>query len=267
MLADQRWPPINAPWRGVQTKGRARITESAAEFRMFDVDEIAARLELLVAGQFVDRADGGIRQPQGLGALGQLIAVLVFHPFVQNLVKPFAICPAVAVVAPLRFGQFLRFAVAAGPFQKRVPVAGDRVHYIPVAASRDPEATKPMHRAITARYIVLAEVTPRQMLDRRRCRLLETDVDPLARPTAVAGEQGTHNRDHRVMAAGMVRLQTQGPDRPLLRISAYVKHPAQSRQDRIVGLIIAPRPGLTEGRDRAENQRRVDLTQSIPSQA
>ena len=133
---------------------------------------------------------------------------------------------------------------------QRIPIARNGMHHIAVAALPTLKPAHPMHRAVTPRDIAFAKITPRQMLHRRRRRFLDADVNPLAGGVDGPRKQRPHDADHGVITARMVGLQTDRPHRLIAWITAHVQHPAQRREHRVLGLVVAIRPGLSERRDR-----------------
>src|SRR6202795_2580656 len=87
MLAEDRRTSGNAPRGAVEQIRRARVAELAPELRMLDLDEEAARSELLVVEQRLGRADRRVGLAQKLGAFDQFFARVVFGPIVENVEK------------------------------------------------------------------------------------------------------------------------------------------------------------------------------------
>ena len=141
------------------------------------------------------------------------------------------------------------------------------MHDVAVAAFADAKVAAPMKRAPARLDLAGAEVAAGDVLDGGDGGLLHAQVDPLADPIAVAREKGAHGRDGGVIGGRMIRLQTPRADRGATRPAVDVEHPAKRREHGVIGGEVAVGAGLTERRDRQQDQRGIGGVQRLPSEA
>src|ERR1700733_200890 len=172
MLARQRRPSRDEPWRAVEKIWRARITEPAAELGMLNLDEEAAVDELLVVEQRLGRPHGRVGLAQQLRALEQFVARIILHPIVEHFEN--MLCHQVAVHRLLIVWRVEVGALAIGldPFDERGPIAERAMHDVAVAAFADAKKPAPVQSAAARLGLVALEVYTRHVSERRGRRLL-----------------------------------------------------------------------------------------------
>src|SRR5271155_725299 len=98
------------------------------------------------------------------------------------------------------------------------------MHDVAVAAFADAKNPAPVQSSAARLGLVALEVPSRDVLDRRRRRLLHAEIDPLAFGTRIASQQREHHSDRAEVRRRMISLQTERTHRRVIREAVDVEH-------------------------------------------